>query len=590
MNNKSIHILRTKLLNADDKVKDIVLNEGQPFFNITTNKLYVGDGTKKISDLKYVGQEVDDSLQDFDNSHNNIENGSGNLSTQQVKNTSETTISIKIKNPNAFAQGAPEEVKIGATGVSTAVFGGAAAATGKRAFAAGTNTVALGEHSAAFGDNSVTIGDDSFTANYQNTATGKGSTAFGTGNISIGKGSFVAGALSSHSGEYGISLGQGNKGTFNNSLLLGNNLTDSATGQIVFGNGAAKPNIKALISVVTAKKDEVAYIEKETGDAYLLQNLKVEKEISTPSKITSFDSVIKSSLNVGLNNTLSGDYTLSSPQSSLVIGQENTVTGKNSLVAGNNSITRLNHQFAFGMSLDTGSANTAPSTTVVGFYNDPKSGDVFQVGTGGSSNSRRNAFRVLADGRAKVFSKAEEDGDVLRWGDLAVKQVSSLDSDVTSTTGDYITGVKFNGDTLKFTKSTLPTLSVTDNTIGDVITDMSADGHTIKLTRSSLSGGKTADSGYYISKVVPDGLKIQVEQTAIPKVNVNPIGSGTFVTKITTNGHGIEYTLGNLNDVGGYTQPVFTSNNGVLTTCSFSIAVDGLDYNEKKDIVFYVGA
>lgn len=116
----------------------------------------------------------------------------------------------------------------------------------------------------------MAIGNDSFAANYQNTAKGQASAVFGTGNISIGKGSFVAGALSSHSGEYGISLGQGNKGTFNNSLLLGSNLTDSATGQIVFGNGAAKPNIKALISVVTAKKDEVAYIEKETGDAYLL--------------------------------------------------------------------------------------------------------------------------------------------------------------------------------------------------------------------------------------------------------------------------------------------------------------------------------
>lgn len=574
MNNKAIQILRTSLSNDDSKVRDIVLSEGQPFFNIGTNKLYVGNGTKKISELNYIGQE-------FDNSHNNIENGSGNLSTQQVKNTSETTISIKIKNPNAFAQGAPEEVKIGATGVSTAVFGGAAAATGKRAFAAGTNTVALGEHSAAFGDNSVTIGDDSFTANYQNTATGKGSTAFGTGNISIGKGSFVAGALSSHSGEYGISLGQGNKGTFNNSLLLGNNLTDSATGQIVFGDGAAKPNAKALISVVTAKKDEVAYIEKETGDAYLLQNLKVEKEISTPSKITSFDSVIKSSLNIGLNNTLSGDYTLSSPQSSLVIGQGNTVTGKNSLVAGNNNITRLNHQFAFGMSLDTGSANTAPSTTVVGFYNDPVSGDVFQVGTG-TSTSRRNAFRVLADGRAKVFQAPKEAGDVLRWGDLGVQQ--------TNTGGTYLTGVSFDGKTLNYTKGS-STIEVKDNDPGNVITGISGgNGHTLTIARGNINGSVTASAGNYVSSVSFDGLTLKGETTAIPKVNVNPIGSGTFVTKITTNGHGIEYTLGNLKDVGGYTQPVFTTNNGVLTACSFSIAVDGLNYNEKKDIVFYVGA
>lgn len=64
MSDNAIQILRTKLDNTDNKVKDIVLSEGQPFFNITTNKLYVGDGTKKISELKYVGQEVDNSLQD----------------------------------------------------------------------------------------------------------------------------------------------------------------------------------------------------------------------------------------------------------------------------------------------------------------------------------------------------------------------------------------------------------------------------------------------------------------------------------------------------------------------------------------------
>ena len=438
-------------------------------------------------------KEVDDEATyraSFDNSHNNIENGSGNLSTQQVKNTSETTISIKIKNPNAFAQGAPGEVDIGATGVSTAVFGGAAAATGKRAFAAGTNTVALGEHSAAFGDNSVTIGDDSFTANYQNTAKGKGSTAFGTGNISIGKGSFVAGALSSHSGEYGISLGQGNKGTFNNSLLLGNNLTDSATGQIVFGNGKANPNIKALISVVTAKKDEVAYIEKDTGDAYLQQNLTVRYRISS-LQAESINNSVKSSLNVGENTATPEDYGNGNPQGSLIIGQGNTVTGKNSLVAGNNNITRLNHQFAFGMSLDTGSANTAPSTTVVGFYNKPESGDVFQVGTGGSSNSRRNAFRVLADGRAKVFQAPKEAGDILRWGDLKQKQVSNLSNDNETSSGDYLSGIKFEGDTLKFTKGSIPNVEVIGVNGGDghsFITKIESTGHGIKYTMGDIEG------------------------------------------------------------------------------------------------------
>lgn len=99
-----------------------------------------------------------------------------------------------------------------------------------------------------------------------------------------------------------------------------------------------------------------------------------------------------------------------------------------------------------------------------------------------------------------------------------------------------------------------------------------------------------ASAGNYVSSVSFDGLTLKGETTAIPDVNVtSSSSSGTFVTGITTNGHGINFTKGNLNDVGDYIQPVFTTNNGVLTACSFSIAVDGLNYNEKKDIVFYVG-
>ena len=349
----------------------------------------------------------------------NIQNGTGVKSIQQVKNTDGTTIPIKTKNPNAVDQGAPEEVEIGATGESATVFGGAAAATAKRAFAAGTNTAALGKYSATFGDNCVSIGNDSFSANYQNTAKGQASAVFGSGNISAGKGSFVAGALSIHSGEHGVSLGKNNNGTFNNSVLIGNNLTDSATGQIVFGDGAAKPNIEALISVVTASKDEVAYIKRDTGDVHLQQSLTVRYGISSLSA-ESVNNFVKSSLNVGENNTTPEYYGNGNPQNSGVIGQGNSVAGKNSLVAGNTNITRLDHQFAFGISLDTGSTNTCPSATVVGFYNKPESGDVFQVGAGTSTN-RRNAFRVLADGRAKVQTTPKDNDDVVRILELDTK-------------------------------------------------------------------------------------------------------------------------------------------------------------------------
>lgn len=338
MNNNAIHILRTKLNNADYKVKNIVLSEGQPFFNITTNKLYIGDGTKKISELKYIGQEVDDSLQDFDNSHNNIENHD---SGSRLK--------------------------------------------------------------------------DSFNS----------------------------------CGPY-------------KSFLYGYHLTATSDYQAIFGQ-----------------------------------------------------------------------------------------------------------------------YNDVSSTT-------PDNKTILAVG-GGSSSERKNLFEVSSTASKfttslNVSVDPKKDGDVLRWGDLGAQQ--------TNTGGTYLTSVNFNGKTLKYTKGspTIPTLSVTNENEGNVITGISGTGHKLTITHGNINGSVKASANQYVSKVSFDGLTLKGETAAIPDVSVTSTGSGTFVTKITTKGHGIEYTLGNLKDVGSYTQPVFTTNNGVLTACSFSIAVDGLDYNEKKDIVFYVGA
>lgn len=415
---------------ASDQIYGKLADGSQTMFDVTTGlepttiprrdtagRIQVADGVSGNDAVNFKQLSVVESSV----SGLNIQNGSGVKSIQQVKNTDGTTIPIKTKNPNAVAQGAPEEVEIGATGESAAVFGGAAAATAKRAFAAGTNTAALGKYSAAFGDNSVALGNESFVANYQNTASGQGSAAFGTGNISAGKGSFVAGALSIHSGEYGISLGKNNNGTFNNSVLIGNNLTDSADGQIVFGDGRATPNVDALISVVTAKKDEVAYIKRDTGDVYLLKDLIVSHNISGDT-LSSVTANINSTINVGINNILRDySYQYADPQLSGVMGSGNKVAGKNSFAAGNTCYTRWDNQFAFGMSLDTGDTkNTAMSMTVVGYFNKPENGDIFQVGNGILPN-RSNAFRVLSDGRAKVYGVPTESVDVVRKLELDTK-------------------------------------------------------------------------------------------------------------------------------------------------------------------------
>lgn len=98
MNNNSIQILRTKLDNTDTKVANEVLLDGQPFYNKTSNKIYVGDGVKKISELKYVGQESWDNF--------NLETGTGDVLIQ----TKDLNHSFKvIKDGRVKVYGEPIE-------------------------------------------------------------------------------------------------------------------------------------------------------------------------------------------------------------------------------------------------------------------------------------------------------------------------------------------------------------------------------------------------------------------------------------------------------------------------------------------------
>lgn len=185
MNNKSIQILRTKLNNTDTKIANEVLLDGQPFYNKTSNKLYVGDGTKKISELNYVGEEVDKDLETkltseisrsttFDNSHNNIENSKGTSSTQIKQDGTGGTWNFSPKNPNITVEdnALTGTMTYGATGNFASSFGGKSTAMGKRSFTKGSSTIAYGNYSSAEGSDTVTMGSASHGEGYAN-LTGK---------------------------------------------------------------------------------------------------------------------------------------------------------------------------------------------------------------------------------------------------------------------------------------------------------------------------------------------------------------------------------------------------------------------------------
>lgn len=306
----------------------------------------------------------------------NIQNGSGIKSIQQVKNTDGTTIPIKAKNPNAVAQGAPEEVEIGATGESAAVFGGAAAATAKRAFAAGTNTAALGKYSAAFGDNSVALGNESFVANSVTTASGQGASAFGNSTIASGYNSFAEGNSTIASGQVSHAAGTGTKATSNNQFVIGKYNAEDDNAIFIIGIGTDENH---RINGFLVNKNGVAY----SNGLQLATNEYVDNSTEF-LKSSIKDSVITQKLNVGRSD--------------------------------NNNVVSQGASAAIGVGLNT----NAYAQTVLGRYNKPDADAFFIVGNGTPDNIQ-NAFEVLNDGRAKVQSAPVEDDDVVRKLELDTK-------------------------------------------------------------------------------------------------------------------------------------------------------------------------
>lgn len=129
---------------------------------------------------------------------------------------------------------------------------------------------------------------------------------------------------------------------------------------------------------------------------------------------------------------------------------------------------------------------TADYQAVFGQYNDTSSDALLVVG-GGTSDEGKNLFEVNSKAskfntKLNISEPPTEDKDALRWGDLKVKQVSDLNSEDESSEGNYIDEIKFVGDTLRYTKKTLPSLSVTSSGFGKFITKIETSDHNITCT------------------------------------------------------------------------------------------------------------
>lgn len=299
----------------------------------------------------------------------NIQNGNGTKAIQQKQDGTTGTFDFTGKNPNATALDPTltGQIPYGATGDFAVSFGGKSAAQGKRSVSAGTTTIAKGKYSAAFGDNSVALGNDSFTANYQNTSKGQASAAFGSETQSIGAASVTFGKGTITNNDYELACGRFNNSQSNYLFSVGCGSSDTDRRNALWVDG------------------DIAYCRSNNGDTgkiATLSDAENQANLAITKKFLNDDIQLSQNLNV---------------IRSLKVGPDNIFTSAGSgVLFGHHLIANAYRQ------------------TVVGRYNSPNNNAFFQVGNGDDENTRKNAFEVWSDGRAKVQTAPKEDDDVVR--------------------------------------------------------------------------------------------------------------------------------------------------------------------------------
>ena len=280
------------------------------------------------------------------------------------------------------------------------------------------------------------------------------------------------------------------------------------------------PTLSTGIARKQEVDDEASRAKREESKI----NSKLDSEIS---RSTNFDN---SHNNIENNN-----------DGSILKNSNNNCKGFKSFLYGNHLTATVDYQAIFG------------------YYNNTSSSALLAVG-GGTTDEGKNLFEVSSkeskfNTKLKVSEAPTEDKDVLRWGDLTTQ----LDGP----SGTYLTGVSFDGKTLKYSKGS-STIKVIDNQTGSIVTNVTGDnGHTITLSRSNLSGSIVAGDGEYISSVSLSGLELTGSTEKIPDITTTGT-SGSFVTSISASGHEITVNKGDLNgslpNGGDKNTPIYISN------------------------------
>lgn len=310
----------------------------------------------------------------------NLEDGTGTGAIQQKLDTNPVNFTDRNPNASAIDTSLKGNINTGARGNNSASFNGNTMAMGSRAMAINNKTIAKGDESFAQGYQSVALGGSCFAGGVKTVAgttkirdgkqIGEGAVALGCQTQAIEDYATALGAETIASGKQSFAEGYQSKAKGEASHAGGNNT--EAIGIAAFAHGAEAKALSTYTFAVGARTEA-------SGIAAFAQ----------------------------------GVDTVASGAASHTQGTSTEASGDHSHAGGVNSSAGAYAAFANGDHVRAGFAWQA----VFGRYNKNIEGNLLEIGNG-EVGKPSNAFEVLADGRAKVYSEPKDDNDVVRYYEL----------------------------------------------------------------------------------------------------------------------------------------------------------------------------
>lgn len=415
--------------------------EGNATFN---NKVTILNPPVDATDATNRGY-VDDSIKAHFTSLN-IENSTGNSSLRQKYSVNDVDYGAVASGENATAFGGKRYNKLTDDNRTPT------SAEGNQSFAAGASSHAYGDYAIAMAKDNKSYQAASFTVGGGN-RTGRTEAEFNdfywdsVNNVGLHGGSKDANGniIDTYGDTYAESYSFG--GTFGEVNI--NRGRDSIVGGI--GN-----KVDALQSVVagdrnvsiTGAKHIVAGFNNNVTDVNNTVNGDSNTVAGPDNIVGGYKNNVNGLANTinGANNTAEGDYNLIEGQANITASRSSTIVGyKNAIgytrddnlsnaqktilevrdefVAGAGNTASHGNGGLIGLGLKTG----RNEQVAIGVANEGKSDTVFEVGNGSyiqdasgaiHVTSRKNAFEVLTDGRAKVQTAPKDNDDVVRFEEI----------------------------------------------------------------------------------------------------------------------------------------------------------------------------